>query len=63
MIDIKIYVHIVNRTDDVSTSIQVLDQFSDALLAQLIPCGNKNYKYYFKIEDKLTGVKIEKRIE
>lgn len=63
MIDIKIYVHIVNRTDDVSTSIQALDQFGEDLLTELIPWGNKNYKYYLKIEDKLTGVKIEKRPE
>lgn len=61
MVDIKIYIHIVNRVDDVSTSIQALDECADNLLDELIPRSEKNYKYYLKIEDKLTGVKIEKR--
>lgn len=61
MVDIKIYIHIVNRLDDVSASIQALDECGEHLLDELIPRQEKNYKYYLKIEDKLTGVKIEKR--
>ena len=61
MIDIKIYIHVVNRLDDVSTSIKSLDDCAEDLLDELVPRTNKNFKYYLKIEDKLTGVKIEKR--
>lgn len=39
MIDIKISVHIVNRVDDVSASIEALDRLGENLLVELIPWG------------------------
>ena len=61
MIDIKINMHIVNRIDDVGVNIHNLDLLGDELINQIIPQENKHFKYYLTIEDKLSGVRIEKK--